>query len=171
MPLIPFSIIYCAPPQHFVSWMTTFILLTNLPFGPGSAGTSGLCSTWQQREWHKGWGLSHLKATYSSIWWLRLAIGWDFSWGPGWTHCMWLLGLLIIQWLVLKMSIPRRGLGKFVSPFIMFLRSHVASLLLSHRPTQIHGEGVISYLLMGKWQYHIVRTCEMGSLGATTFGK
>lgn len=36
---------------------------------------------------------------------------------------------------ILRMSIPRRGLSKFISPFMVQLRSHVASLLLQ---SQVH---------------------------------
>lgn len=154
--LLPLSILH-HPKTLWLEWWHLF-LLTNLSFGQGSAGTSlsaPLGSSWSGM---KPGGLSHLQAARSSVWWLGLAVGWD------------LMELLYVPaWLPHSMVAGHwGGLSRF---YDMSQKSYSISFPVVTGLSRLKMKEHRPYLLVDKWQYHIVRTHGMEYIGATIFGK
>lgn len=145
--LLPLSILY-HPKTLWLEWWHLF-LLTNLSFGQGSAGTSLSAPLGGSWSGMKPGGLSHLQAARSSVWWLGLAVGWDL---------MELLASSQYGGWPLRRSIPRRGLSRF---YDMSQKSHSISFSVVTGLSRLKKKEHRPYLLVDKWQYHIVRTHGM----------
>lgn len=100
---------------------------------------------------------------------VHLSGGWGWlGLGPdGTTVCACLASSQYGGW-PLRRSIPRRGLSRF---YDMSQKSYSISFPVVTGLSRLKMKEHRPYLLVDKWQYHIVRTHGMEYIGATIFGK
>lgn len=144
--------------------MMTFIFADQFVIWAGLSKNISLCSTWQQLEWHEAWGLE----SSAGCSFICLVVGAGCGLGPdGTTVCACLASSQYGGW-PLRRSIPRRGLSRF---YDMSQKSHSISFPVVTGLSRLTKREHRPYLLVDKWQYHIVRTHGMEYIGATIFGK